>query len=363
MVFVNPFIPLGDPYQPTENYITPGEYWTASTAVDTTTLAPGGGPAQNQAVLINKIAAASGWANRLCQQTLAATVDNETSPGPLRVHPDGTVHVNVKYWPVLQVNSFQVGWRPSQMSSIPNPQDMWMEGRTTMCVPVWGITPGPGPGWFPSTRVGGRLFCQWQYVNGWPNALLTANTAIGATVIPVSNTLGFYVGRQYKLFDVVSGNPETFMCTAVTPGVSLGCTPLKVAHTVPTSPDGVAVSAMPDEMRQAIVFLTSQLIKARGAEAIVLASFGGHRKRRRPHRKPGSRTWRRRWTSSSTTAGCRCEPHHRPPSLRRPTRPARLPLFEQRLPVPGPGDVVGAGDGIGWRRLRRSHLGVAPRQT
>lgn len=280
MVFVNPFVPLGDPYQPAESYITLSEYQTSAAAVDTANLQPGGGPGANAAVLVNKIAVASGWANLLCHQTLAATVDNETSNGPLLVRRDGYVYVPVRYWPVLQVNSFQAGWRPSTMTAITNPQDMWMVSRTVIAVPLNALTPSSALGSFPLIQPGNKVFCEWQYVNGWPNALLTATVAAGATSLPLSNTLGFVAGRTYKIFDVLSGNPETFTCTSTPTGSrtgpgSIGCTALAAAHTLPSAPDGIAVSGMPDEMRQAVAFLTSQTIKARGAEAIVLASFGG----------------------------------------------------------------------------------------
>ena len=289
-LFVNPYIPAGDWYQPTEAYISVSEYINSDASTNTENLDPGGTPVQNTAVLFNKIAAASAWADLLCHQTLAATVDNETATD-LYVHRDGTIRVNLRYWPLQQLNSFNVGATPSTMGPISDQANIWMAGRTTLVIPVGclntGLVPFGGPvgGWRP----GRRIQAQWQYVNGWPLATLTAEAMAGDTVLHVSNTLAFYPqsaakSGMYKIFDAASGNPETVVVSAVDP-VALTLTlasPTQVDHPIPAAPDSINVSGMPDNIKQGVCFLTTDLLKAKGAEAIELVSIGGTQERISP---------------------------------------------------------------------------------
>jgi len=81
---------------------------TAAQAVDVSHLVAGGTSDEQQAALINKIAAASSMADGICRQTLAATVDNEER-GDLLVEAGGWLHVPIKYFPLLQLSAIGVG--------------------------------------------------------------------------------------------------------------------------------------------------------------------------------------------------------------------------------------------------------------
>lgn len=291
MAFVNPWIPAGDPYQPTESYISISEYLNAAADVDTDNLVPGGTQAEQNFVLLNKIAAASGYADTLCHQTLAATVDNETA-SDLYVQRGGWTDINYKYWPLQQVNSISVGSSPASLTPLADITNLWLVGRTTMRVPVGllsyaTLNPGGPIGGYSS---GGRLVAEWQYVNGWPLAQITTDAMAGDTELHLSNTLAFYTVTQrptamYKIFDMTSadestgttpGMTENVMVESIT-GTTLTLTaPLLYDHVLPDSPDSINISGMPDKIKQAVVFLTSFLIKARGYEAVVLPSSNGN---------------------------------------------------------------------------------------
>lgn len=269
------FTPVGTTWNvTTTSYITCSEYTHAPTAVDTTDLIPGGSAAENLAELASVIARASSWADGLCDQILAATLDIQTATG-IRVRRDGTVRVKCDFWPVLEVDAFSAGTRPSTLAPITDSADMDLIGLQILSVPVAGLTVrgGSGFGYGPGTLRGGdRAYCQWSYTNGWPHFQLGATVAAGATVIPVTPAPGTWVvGRPLTIYDDANG-VEIITPTGVV-GSELIVAPTSFAHTAPAAPDGLSISALPPRVKEAVICLTSQLIEAAGADAIVMETI------------------------------------------------------------------------------------------
>jgi hypothetical protein len=120
-------------------YISTSDYTSAPTAVDVSALIPNGSAAANLMALAVVIRSASSWANNICRQILAATLDTQVR-SRVYVRGDGTVRVKCDFWPVLEVDTFLAGPSPSTMAAITDPADMFLVGRKVLSVPVAGIS-------------------------------------------------------------------------------------------------------------------------------------------------------------------------------------------------------------------------------
>ena len=239
-------------------------------------LIPTGNAQANLVELANVIRRASGWANSLCYQILAATLDVQARSG-LLVRRDGTVRAVCDFWPVLEVDAFSAGPSPSTMAAVTDPADMFLIGRKVLSVPVSGLSGNsvgglqfPGP-----LRPGDRAYCEWAYWNGWPHTALAATANLGAFSLSVMTALpAAAAGRVMTIWDgasteqVVIGPNFTGGTTLPTVGALL------FTHTLPAAPATIMVSTFADEVRQAVISLTSALIKTRGAEGYEMPDIG-----------------------------------------------------------------------------------------
>lgn len=239
-------------------YIGPAEYSNAPTAVDASNLVQGGDVQANLYELVNVIGRASAIADAICfgaTGCLAATRDLD---GPKRclVRPNGVIEFPARYHPVLQVDEILIGDRPSAMTAISSAQALDLAILPTAVVEI--------P---TSAGISSRPFVSMLYVNGYAAALLAETVQAGDTSINVGTAvLGFYPGASYQIFDDFPGG-EAFtiadsyvLGSASIPLVS----PLKFTHSA-----GVSVSSLPGDVKQAVIHLTSALIKTRGTLSIV----------------------------------------------------------------------------------------------
>lgn len=255
-------------------YISLADYIAAPTGVDTTALIPGSTTTANAVELSNVIRRASAWANNICYQILGSTLDTQTSSG-IKVRADGTIRVMCDFWPVLEVDSFSVGLLPSLMAAVADTSDIWLNGRKVLIVPVTGISSPTTTGFPGAVRVGSLVYCQWQYWNGWIHTTLASSVLANATTLDFNTTLpAAAAGQTVAIWD--GANTERVqIATSFTGGTSATLTnPTQFAHTLPTAPDYITVTALPDDVRQAVISLTSALIKTRGAESYEMASVG-----------------------------------------------------------------------------------------
>ena len=99
-------------------YVSVDDYSNAPTSVDTSQLIPGGTAQANLVELGNVIRRASSWADNLCYQILAATLDTQSTPGAVLVKEDGLIQLVCDFWPVLEVDSLSVGNRPTRLGAL-----------------------------------------------------------------------------------------------------------------------------------------------------------------------------------------------------------------------------------------------------
>ena len=262
---------------PVEPYLTVDEYRQAPTGVDTSGLVKGD-QAASLAELGNVIARASSWADLLCNQVLAATPDMEGRR--VGVSKDGILKIHPRFTPVVAVTAVSYGSTPNSLAALTDLSNVWIE-PAQICVPLDGSagvnSTFAGPLGFSAVRPGVSLFVQWKYIAGYPNTTLTATTTAGASSISVK-TAGGIVGGATQLTIYDGTRTETVI---VDPSYVTGSTtvpltgPLVFAH----GQVGVSVSALPPAAKQAVILLTSALIKTRGSSAMVMQSIRGEASR------------------------------------------------------------------------------------
>lgn len=267
------------------SYISTVEYQNAPTAVSTSNLAPGGVPALQAEVLADTIMRASGWLDEHVFHTADGTLaaSPSTEDGWVKPKPDGSLQLICKYKPILEVTAVAWGSTPSQASSMTTAPDLVIGEKvitvpaTVMNTPVGDFATFPVP-----TSYAGQVWACWTYVNGFPHTYLQTSCVAGANSIVVgpsvpggSTVYGVYPGTQLTIHDSSGGGTEVIVVSSVN-GTTLNlASPTLYAHTVPSAPASIRVSAVPWAIEQACISLTSCLIKLRGTRAMVMPSMPG----------------------------------------------------------------------------------------
>lgn len=263
MTAVAPYVPT---YASRAPYLTAQEYVNAPTAVDTSNLVDGGTEQQNISELNTVIARASNVADTFCHQVLAATVALQSGLYRLR---SGVITVPVDYTPLIAVTQVQVGWRVNQLTTLTDLSGVFFQ-RKTVSIPV-GCLNYSGPAFPPAVvSPNGWVFAQVTYVNGYPNTTLTTTVQAGASSIELDDVTGIYPGSVLTIYDDFPGNEQITIASTYTAGDStvLLVAPVQFQHSY-----GVSVSALPPAVKQAVILLTSSIIKTRGTLAIEMPSL------------------------------------------------------------------------------------------
>lgn len=259
-----PYVPSYASYTP---YLTPDEYLAEPTGVDVSQLLPGI-PAQSsqKAVLTRVIGRASSWADQICHKILAATLDVQS--GEYRVHSDGTIRVPVDNTPLIQVTDVKVGQVAGRLAALGDLSGCRV-GKKVVRIPVTG---GGASGAFAAGGACARpgwLFADTTYVNGYAHTLTATGSAIGATSIQVKNPLGIFPGLPLTVYDGAANGTNTeqvFVDSSYVSGTTIPlASPAMFGHGA-----GVSVSALPGFVREAVISLTSCLIKTRGTDSFVM---------------------------------------------------------------------------------------------
>ena len=254
---------------PVEPYLTSAEYRQAPTGVDVSGLVKGD-QAASLAELANVIARASSWADTMCGQVLAATPDVEG--GRLSVTRDGILRIHPRQNPVVDVTGIAYGSTPAQMTPLTDLSNVWVE-PASIIVPLTQIgTAFYGSLGFTSVVPGTDVYVQWSYIAGWPNTTLTGAVTAGDTTLTIKTPTGILPGTGLTIYDGAQTETVTVASTytPMTSPVTLTSGALW-SHPVL----GTSVSALPPAVKEAVILLTSALIKTRGSSAMVLQSVRG----------------------------------------------------------------------------------------
>jgi hypothetical protein len=251
-------------------YLTIAEYKQAPTAVDVDDLVGGGTQAINNQELANVVARASSWIDSYCGQVLGATTDTEAMRA--RVDRNGFLTIHPRFFPIVEVVSLSYGVLPNSIAPI-DVSTVWIENQSIV-VPLTGINMAfsNGPiqfnGNYSTTQ---ESFVSVKYVNGYANTVLTSNVSASATSIPVSDLAAFLPGGQFAIYD--GSNTELLnVASTFTPTSGAGSLPISTqlayAHT-----NGISVSTLPPAIKQAAIYVTSAILKARGNAALVMGNI------------------------------------------------------------------------------------------
>lgn len=269
-------------------YISTSVYKFAPTAMDVTNLVQGGDEAAQTQALWDTIRRASAWADRYCfgadpaakGASLAATLSVES--GYIKLLK-GELRLVCDYRPIIDVRGIDVGWDPSTVQSIAALAASVRIGKRVIYVPYnqvfWN---GPQPSDTPTVTfpayAGQQLYAVWSYTNGYPHTSLAANIATNTDTCQLAATdgagglLGVYPGSQMTIVD--GEKTEDFTVASVTAGTATATVTATAnfanTHTSPTAPDFLPVTALPEDVRLAVIFLATSLIKTRGDLSIVL---------------------------------------------------------------------------------------------
>ena len=251
-------------------YLTVAEYKQAPTAIDVDDLVGGGSQALNDAELSNVVARASSWIDTVCGQVLSAT--NDTEHGRARISRDGALRIHPRYWPVLEVTGFFYGVTPNALVTLTDVSGAWIEPMEIL-IPLQGLgTSFLGQLGFSSPRLGAEAFYRLIYVNGYPNATLATASVAGAATLTLSEVTGILPGSRFTVYDADFTETVTVASTWV-PTSGQATVPLvgvtSKAHYAP----GVACSALPPAVKQAAIYVTSAILKARGSASLVMDSI------------------------------------------------------------------------------------------
>lgn len=255
--------------QATTPYLTIAEFKQAPTAVDVDDLVGGGTAAINDQELANVIGRASGWMDSYVGQVLAATTDTEALRGS--VDRRGFLKVHPRYWPISEVVALSYGPLPSLMASV-DTSTLWIE-QESIIFPIQGFSSAfNGPiqfsGNYSTTQ---EQFISLTYVNGYANTALSASVTASVTALPVTDLTGFLPNQRVTIYDGSSTEVVTVASTFVPSQVAGSLTlaaGTQYAHTAT-----ISVSALPAAIKQAAIYVTSAILKARGNAALVMGSL------------------------------------------------------------------------------------------
>jgi hypothetical protein len=254
---------------PTAPYITTAEFLASPTWLDNQDLVPGGDEAQQEAELYNVLLKASGWANRIAEQTLAAHTVIESDRYP--VDPQsGNLYIVPLNNPVRLVQALAYGSDFQNLSLMTiTSTNPWIERQESLIVSQWASAANLSSLQFgPPTAPGADFaYVQYKYVAGYCTTTLTVAANAGDSQVTVADPTGLVAAQTGGLLGTIPGSvariwdpgfEEAFQVSnnwvAGTNPVLLA-SPLQYAHAV-----GAGVSELPAEVHQAIQCLTVALL-------------------------------------------------------------------------------------------------------
>ena len=262
-----------------EPYVSADEvkYSATASAIDFSNLVEDGSQAAQDRSLHQMIVAASAKIDAYCfgrLGTLNAT-ENTESGHDFHLDRQGRFKIHPKYTPVNAVTAFSWGVNPAALSPLSlSTANVWLEEEQIIVLPGNSSTTtyaGPGAlGQLAADYASGSFYCQYTYVNGWPNSFTSATSAAAATSISINDATGIFAGMYLTIWD--GANDEYVqVANSYTTGTSIPLvSPLVYRHG-----SGVNVSAMHPNVKQACIHFVVAMVKQRGEGGVVLTEMGG----------------------------------------------------------------------------------------
>lgn len=251
-----------------EALLTVDEYKAAPTALDLASLTGFGeevpeSPAAQDAELARVIARATSCIHTFCSTELIAGWRTERTRARANAEAGGFIVKPRRRFP-RTMQSFAFGLLATALQTV-DVSNVWVDEQAgSFIVPVSTFT-GPTTIALGAPRNGSRCMIEFVYDHGWANTTLTADVTAGTGVsLPVVSSAGLAVGDELMVLDPLGASTEPITVTALT---DTTITATIVADHVA----GVAVSNMPEDVKQASIMYVTALIKTRGDAALALA--------------------------------------------------------------------------------------------
>jgi hypothetical protein len=259
-------------------YLSISQYKYAPTAMDTSDLVVSGTAADQDRALADTLRRASAWADRICfgadaaakGASLAATLSVQVAQVPVLGRQ---LRLVCDYKPVIQVNGIDLGPSMNALAPLADPTGIRI-GRRTIYVPLSAGIVGRDNGAFTFSTAGSSYAVVWSYVNGYPHTQLASAVTAGSSTVNVAATdggtglLGVLNGMRMTIVDGV--DTETFVVASVSGTTITTATPLLYDHALPAAPDFLPVTSIPSDVEEAVILLSTVLIKTRGDNSLVL---------------------------------------------------------------------------------------------
>lgn len=242
-------------------YLTTAEYLAAPTRANTNSLAATSGGVT--AELANCIARASSWIDSEVGCSLIAS--SSVSAHPVYPQSDGTLSIHPNRVALNQITALSLGWSATSLFAVSDLTGAWID-EEQFVIPA--VSPYASATPIQFGRPLGKILAKLTAVCGWPNTVLVGNPIQGATSITVASGVGFtpILGsicsdQTITIYD--GANTEIITVSAVAGNV-LTCSALAFAHSA-----GVAVSALPYDVKQAAIYATTGYVRQGSSDAIV----------------------------------------------------------------------------------------------
>ena len=236
---------------------------------------------QNYDGLTQLISIASASADNYCNQNspLYATQSTEqdtVDAFKCGVNNDGWLWFHAANRPIISISEFKYGY--IQTGGI-----TWNQAAVSDLIADDSMVYYPGQFY----RRDYRMRVSMTYLNGWPNTYITGSSTIAAnsTSIPLEDLTGFTPGQVVTIYDL--GNTEDITVASnfspitgagnltLESGTKFAHAPIARPAPANSQPYDVRVSAMPSDIKQAVLLICKFYIEERGSDALVMRSTGG----------------------------------------------------------------------------------------
>lgn len=261
-------------------YLTRDQFRCTPNPIDTQNLIRGGTQADQDAELDRLILEASGWCDNCAEQPLTAQLTTESLRAPVQADPalGKVLRLHPRQRPVVSVNGVSYGSDPGYLSTLNDLSRVWPEDQSVI-IPLQATLAGgwSGPLQFGTARVGSRVYVALTYVAGYPVSTLTQAAATTDATLTVDDATGFRPGQTVRVEQggapTGQGSTQASLVQAKAVVQSADTTANTVTLTKPVGlafATGAAVTAMPEEVQQACVYVVTALLKQRGSGALVM---------------------------------------------------------------------------------------------
>ena len=190
--------------------------------------------------------------------------------GEFKIHP--------QYTPILGVSAFQWGTTPGMGNTVTlSNSNCFIEpdGFTISQTGAGNSISYAGIGALSSVLTGrgnpcGPVYCQYTYINGWPNTYSSGITNSGSATMIVTDPTGIQPGMQMTIWD--GSNDEV---VTISSSYTAGNTTLTFASATQYSHvSGTNITTLPPVVKQAVIHFVIAMVAERGDVGFTINSVG-----------------------------------------------------------------------------------------